>query len=158
MSAKIVTITDPIELLRAQLQEIRDGNAATRKEIKQLRELLRGGENEQARLEAELDEALVVFEAAQKRKREVMEEIFITNPHFPATKYVIGRPSKPGGAYINEFYNVDRNDWSQAGTLFGYKSHAETVYKALLKAIDATGKPSLDKNVCPCEGCKPKTD
>lgn len=85
-------------------------------------------------------------------------DISITQPHFPATKFVIVRPSKPGSIYINEFYNVDRNDWSQAGTLFSYKSHAETVYKALRKAIDATGNPSLDKNVCPCEGRKSKSD
>lgn len=72
MSAKIVTITDPVELLRAQIQEIRDGNAATRTEIKRLQALLRGGENEQARLESELDELLITSEAAQKRKREVI--------------------------------------------------------------------------------------
>ena len=59
MSAKIVTITNPVELLLAQLQEIRDGNTATRQEIERLKVLLRGGEKEEARLERKLTKALV---------------------------------------------------------------------------------------------------
>lgn len=58
MSAKIVTITNPVELLLAQLKEIRDGNTATRKEIERLQKLLRGGESEEARLERNLAKAL----------------------------------------------------------------------------------------------------
>ena len=58
MSAKIVTITNPVELLLAQLQEIRDGNTATRKEIERLKTLLRGGQKEEARLERNLAKAL----------------------------------------------------------------------------------------------------
>ena len=58
MSAKIVTITNPVELLLAQLQEIRDGNTETRKEIERLTTLLRGGEKEEARLRRELEKAL----------------------------------------------------------------------------------------------------
>jgi hypothetical protein len=78
-------------------------------------------------------------------------EISITSPHFPATKFVIERTSKSG--YGSEYYNVDRNDWSQTGTLWSYRSHAEVVLNALHKAIEKTGKPSLDQNVCPCSGC-----
>ena len=58
MSAKIVTITNPVDLLLAQLQEIRDGNTETRKEIERLTKLLRGGEKEEARLERELEKTL----------------------------------------------------------------------------------------------------
>ena len=58
MSAKIVTITNPVELLLAQLQEIRDGNTETRKEIERFTKLLRGGEKEEARLERKLAKAL----------------------------------------------------------------------------------------------------
>jgi len=80
-------------------------------------------------------------------------EIFIASPHFPATKFCIARPSKSPN-YINDFYNIDRNDWSQKGTLWSYRSHVEKVFKALEKAIAATGQPSLNKNPCPCDGCK----
>lgn len=41
MNAKIVSITDPAELLLAQLDEVRVGNASTRNEIKRLHVLLR---------------------------------------------------------------------------------------------------------------------
>ena len=58
MSAKIVTVTNPVELLLLQLQEIRDGNTETRKEIERLTKLLRGGEKEEARLERQLNKAL----------------------------------------------------------------------------------------------------
>lgn len=54
MATKIRTITDPRELTQAILEEIRAGNAATRKEIDRLRDLLEGGLQEQMRLEAEL--------------------------------------------------------------------------------------------------------
>jgi hypothetical protein len=58
MSGKIVTIINPVELLLAQLQEIRDGNTATRKEIERQTRLLSGGEKEEARLERDLTKAL----------------------------------------------------------------------------------------------------
>jgi len=83
-------------------------------------------------------------------------EISITQLHFPASKFVIARPAPPRSVYINEFYNADRNDWGQKGTLWSYRSHAETVLKALHKAINTSGAPSLDRNVCPCAGCKRK--
>ena len=54
MATTIRTITDPRGLLQAQLNEIRAGNAATRKEINRLRDLLEGGLQEQMRLEVEL--------------------------------------------------------------------------------------------------------
>jgi hypothetical protein len=80
-------------------------------------------------------------------------EISITSPHFPASKFCIARPARSGSNYNDEFYNVDRNDWSQQGTLWSYKSHVEVVFRALQKAIDLKGQPSLDKNPCPCNGC-----
>lgn len=71
MSAKIVTITNPTELLLAQLSEIRDGNTATRKEIERLTKVLRGGQKEEARLEAKLDKALAKHKAKAIQRREV---------------------------------------------------------------------------------------
>lgn len=56
---KIVTVTNPVDLLLAQLAEIRDGNTATRKEIERLREVLKGGQAEEAKLERKLDKLLL---------------------------------------------------------------------------------------------------
>ena len=53
--ARVVTITDPAKLLLAQLQEIRRGNARTREEIKRQQTLLKGGEQEELKLEQELE-------------------------------------------------------------------------------------------------------
>lgn len=50
----IRTITDPQELLLAQLDEVRAGNARMRETIKNNRAALKGGLVEEARLEAEL--------------------------------------------------------------------------------------------------------
>lgn len=55
---KVVTITNPVELLLARLNEIRTGNARMRDEIERQRRLLRGGEAEEARLEAKLQKLL----------------------------------------------------------------------------------------------------
>lgn len=66
MIAKIVTITNPAELLLAQLSQVRAGNAATRREIERLTKLLRGGQKEEARMEAKL-EKLLAKHAAEKR-------------------------------------------------------------------------------------------
>jgi septal ring factor EnvC (AmiA/AmiB activator) len=57
--AKIVTITNPAELLMAQIEEVRTGNSQTRNEIERLRRLLKGGEKEEAKLQAELDKLLL---------------------------------------------------------------------------------------------------
>jgi hypothetical protein len=53
--ARVVTITDPAKLLLAQLQEIRRGNARTREEIKRQQTSLKGGEQEELKLEQELE-------------------------------------------------------------------------------------------------------
>lgn len=55
---QIATTTHPIELTLAQLADVRDGNASMREEIERLRRVLRGGEQEEARLETELKEFL----------------------------------------------------------------------------------------------------
>lgn len=55
---KVVTITNPVQLLLARLNEIRTGNARTRDEIEHQRRLLRGGETEEARLGARLKKLL----------------------------------------------------------------------------------------------------
>lgn len=57
--AKIVSITNPAELLLAQIEEVRNGNSQTRNEIERLRRLLKGGEREVARMEIELDKLLL---------------------------------------------------------------------------------------------------
>lgn len=54
--ATIRTVTDPQEKLQAVIDDVRAGNEATRKKIKRLRALLKGGEQEEARLESELAE------------------------------------------------------------------------------------------------------
>lgn len=56
--AKVVDVTNPVDLLLAQLEEIRTGNARTREEIERQRRLLRGGEAEEARLEKKLEQIL----------------------------------------------------------------------------------------------------
>lgn len=56
--SKIITITNPVELLLAQIHEIRQGNTRTRDEIEHLRRLLKRGEQEEARLQARLDKRL----------------------------------------------------------------------------------------------------
>lgn len=55
---KVVTITNPVELLLAQLEEIRRGNANTRDEIEHQRRLLKGGEAKEAQLERRLQKLL----------------------------------------------------------------------------------------------------
>lgn len=55
---QIVTVTNPVELLLAQLLEIRNGNTNTRKEIQRLQSLLKRGQAEEARLERRLDKLL----------------------------------------------------------------------------------------------------
>lgn len=55
---KIVTITDPVELLKAQIAEIHKGNAATRAEIQRLQDLLTEAKYEEQRLRSELEEWL----------------------------------------------------------------------------------------------------
>jgi hypothetical protein len=70
MSAKIVTITNPVELLLAQLHEIRTGNADTLKEIERLTKLLRGGQKAEAQLEAELNELLAKHKCDEGRNHE----------------------------------------------------------------------------------------
>ena len=62
---RVVTITNPVELLLSQLAEVRDGNTETRKEIKRLSGLLKGGEKEEAKLESELEKLLVKQRAVQ---------------------------------------------------------------------------------------------
>jgi hypothetical protein len=57
--ATIVTITDPAELLLAQIEEVRAGNSQTRNEVERLRRLLKGGEKEEAKLQAKLDKLLL---------------------------------------------------------------------------------------------------
>jgi hypothetical protein len=56
---KIRDVTDPQELLLAQLDEVRRRNAAMRETIRQNRATLRGGIAEEARLEAELVELAI---------------------------------------------------------------------------------------------------
>jgi hypothetical protein len=55
----IVTITNPAELLLAQIEEVRTGNSQTRNEIQRLQHLLKGGEREEAKLQAKLDKFLL---------------------------------------------------------------------------------------------------
>lgn len=55
---KIVTITNPAELILAQLAEIRAGNAATRAQIERCQRLLKGAAKEEARLEKQLEKLL----------------------------------------------------------------------------------------------------
>lgn len=55
---KIITIIDPVELLKAQIAEIHKGNAATRAEIQRLEGLLTGAKYEEQRLQLELEELL----------------------------------------------------------------------------------------------------
>ena len=50
----IRTITDPRELVLAQLDEVRAGNDATRWEIKRLRSVLKAGQEEAQKLRDEL--------------------------------------------------------------------------------------------------------
>ena len=61
--ATIVTITNPAELLLAQIEEVRTGNSQMRNEIERLRRLLRGGEKEESKLQAELDKLLLSHKA-----------------------------------------------------------------------------------------------
>lgn len=52
--ATIRTITDPQELLQAQIDEVHSGNVAMREKIKNYRAILRAGEHAEKRLRAEL--------------------------------------------------------------------------------------------------------
>jgi hypothetical protein len=61
--ATIVTITNPAELLLAQIEEVRTGNSQTRNEIQRLRRLLKGGEKVEAKLQAELDKLLLSYKS-----------------------------------------------------------------------------------------------
>ena len=61
----IVTITNPVDLILAQLAEIRAGNAETRKEIERHQANLRGAAKEEAKLERKLEKIL----AKAKEKR-----------------------------------------------------------------------------------------
>jgi len=51
---KIRDVTDPQELLLAQLEEVRRGNNATRDEIRRLRAVLKGGQDVAQQLRDEL--------------------------------------------------------------------------------------------------------
>lgn len=55
---KVVTITNPVELILAQLAEIRAGNAETRAQIEHCQKLLKGAAKEEARLEKQLEKLL----------------------------------------------------------------------------------------------------
>jgi hypothetical protein len=57
--ARVVDITNPAQLLLAQIEEVRTGNVRTRAEIERLRRLLKGGEREEVKLEAELAKLLL---------------------------------------------------------------------------------------------------
>jgi hypothetical protein len=61
--ATIVTITSPVKLLMVQIEEVRTGNSQTRNEIERLRRLLKGGEKEEAKLQAKLDKLLLSHKA-----------------------------------------------------------------------------------------------
>lgn len=65
----IVTITNPTELLLAQLSEVGAGNTATREEIERLQRLLLGGQREEARLEVKLNKLL------EKHRQETVSTI-----------------------------------------------------------------------------------
>lgn len=59
MSApKIVTITNPVDKILAQLQEIREGNAREREKITHAQANLKGAAKEEARLEKQLEKLL----------------------------------------------------------------------------------------------------
>jgi hypothetical protein len=53
--ATIRTITDPQELLQAQIDEVHVGNLAMREKIKNYRAILKVGEQAEAELRAELN-------------------------------------------------------------------------------------------------------
>lgn len=67
--SNIRTITDPQELVIAQLDAIREGNARMRETIKSNRAALKGGLAEEARLESELA-SFATAVAAKKGKLE----------------------------------------------------------------------------------------
>lgn len=64
---EIITITNPVDLILAQLSEIRDGNTTTQKEIERLQTVLKGGYKAEARLEAKLEKLLAKHQAAKKQ-------------------------------------------------------------------------------------------
>jgi hypothetical protein len=53
---KIRDITDPQELLQAQIDDVHAGNVAMREKIKNCRAILKAGEEAEAQLRAELNE------------------------------------------------------------------------------------------------------
>jgi hypothetical protein len=62
----IVTITNPVDLILAQLAEIRAGSATVREEIEHRQRLLKGAAKEEARLERQLEKILAKTRTSRK--------------------------------------------------------------------------------------------
>jgi hypothetical protein len=60
----IRTITDPQELLEAQIDDVHVGNLAMREKIKNYRAILKAGEQAEEQLRAELNAAVTTTRAA----------------------------------------------------------------------------------------------
>ncbi len=63
----IVTITNPVDFILAQLAEIRAGNVRTRKEIERHQANLKGAAKEEAKLERQLQKILAKTRARSEK-------------------------------------------------------------------------------------------